>query len=106
MKKLILATFIIAFAGTAFSQTESENKSAISAIKTELRSTSEKGKVKELSSELKIREGLDQAFKNNDKSLIAKKKAELHAIEEEKTGSSRKKSGDYNSSRSNNTKKR
>jgi hypothetical protein len=106
MKKMILL-FSFAILGTAaFSQTASENSEAISSLKVEIRGTSNKEKIKELGAELKTREALQEAFNKNDKALITRKKAELEAIEEEKSGSSKKKSNDYNSSRSNQGRKR
>jgi hypothetical protein len=106
MKKFILIFSFIVLGTAAFSQTSSENSSAISSLKVEIKATSNKEKIKELGAELKIREALQEAFNKNDKALITRKKAELKAIEEEKSGSSRKKSNDYNSSRSNQGRKR
>lgn len=96
MKKLVVLVGFLLLGTVVFSQTNEENNKAISALKTELKSESNKEKVKSLSAELKVREALANAYAKNDKAMIAKKKDELNGI----MNGNKKKANDYNSSRS------
>lgn len=96
MKKIVVLAAFIVLGTTVFAQTNEENNKAITALKTELKSESNKEKVKTLSAELKVREALANAYAKNDKAMIAKKKDELNGI----MNGNKKKANDYNSSRS------
>lgn len=96
MKKLVLICGFVIFGAAAFAQTNEENNKAIASLKTELKSESNKEKIKAKGAELKVREALANAYAKNDKAMIAKKKEELEGL----MNGNKKKANDYNSSRS------